>query len=879
MAPGSRLGQYEIVAALGSGGMGEVYRAHDGGLKRDVALKVLPEAVARDSERMARFRREAQLLAALNHPHIAVVYGFADGALAMELVEGPTLAQRLGPGPMALEEALPLARQLCDAVEYAHDHGIVHRDLKPANIKLTRAGAVKVLDFGLAKALAGESAAPDLAESPTLSRMATAGGIILGTAAYMSPEQAKGKTVDRRTDIFAFGCVLYEMLAGGAAFQGETVTDILAAVVLREPDWTRLPAATPPRVRALLRRCLEKDPRQRLQAMGEARIALEAPEETDGAAPAQAARRAWLPWVAAALAVAVAAGVWLARPAPAPPPLRKPEIPVANLAADWIVHPEISPDGSAIAYVSGANLYLRRLGVLQPTPLAALSNPGVGPLFWSPDSQSVGFFDQGKLWRIAAAGGPPESICAVPEVVLGAAWTVEGTIYFSAWRGDVYRVVASGGDPQAVGIKQAAMVDVHKLGLLPDGRSLLMLAHMANGGGRIEVLDPAGAVVLRGLDAAASPAASPGAVPLSTLLADWDDPVYSPGGLMVFSRNLPGGGQLWAARMAPARRALTAAPFLVTDQGRFPSLAADGTLIYELPPPPELSQLVWVSRSGQVAGEVGAAGTGLEDPAVAPAGRAVAVVELDANGANIAIQDIARGFSTRLLAQSGPVSLPAWSRDGQQIVYDITRDIRTSMAVKRSDGAGPATPLGTGHGPQFSTEGNYLVFTVPGDQPQQSRPCYWRLSHGQLPAAAPAPTCLPQTVAGPVRLSPDEHYLAYAVGEAGQQTIFLTQFPSGEGRWQVSQGVGHEPVWSRDGRELYFVTDGAMMAVSVATQPALRLGAPVRLFALNGEDAQSSGYDVGPDGRFLMVKPVGAPPPGVIVVDQNWQAEFAGKGH
>src|SRR5271169_7143730 len=318
LATGTRLGPYEILAPIGAGGMGEVYRARDAKLGRDVALKVLPEEFARDGERMARFQREAKVLASLNHPNIASIYGLEDSstthALVMELVEGPTLADRIKAGAIPIDEALRIAKQICEGLEYAHERGIVHRDLKPANVKVTSDDAVKVLDFGLAKAIEGDASSIDIANSPTVSRMATQAGVLLGTAAYMSPEQAKGKTVDRRADVWAFGCVLYEMLTGKMAFSGETVTDTLAAVIRAEPDWSQLPAATPVRVRVLLQRCLQKDPKERLRDIGDARISLD--EVLVGAPDASLAGAAgisaplWrrvLPWVVAALAIAVAA--------------------------------------------------------------------------------------------------------------------------------------------------------------------------------------------------------------------------------------------------------------------------------------------------------------------------------------------------------------------------------------------------------------------------------------------------------------------------------------------------------------------------------------------------------------------------------------------
>jgi len=421
LSAGSRLGPYEIVAPLGVGGMGEVYRARDTRLGRDVALKVLPEAFASDAERLARFEREAKVLASLNHPNIAAIYGFEDSgeaqALVMELVEGPTLAERIKSGTIPLDEALPIAKQIAEGLEYAHERGIVHRDLKPANIKLTNNDAVKILDFGLAKALEGDISATDISSSPTISRMATQAGIILGTAAYMSPEQAKGKSVDRRADIWAFGCVLYEMLTGKMPFSGETATDTLAAVIRAEPAWSQLPVATPPAIRNLLQRCLKKDAKQRLQSIGEARIAIEealsgAPQgssASSGISVPQISAPTWrraLPWSIAALAVVAAVFIWVVyRPRTNPAPtMRFTLAPPAEgeFALRLGAAAVLSPDGSRMAFVlrtgEKIQLYVRALEQAQASPLPE-TDGAVDP-FFSPDGDWVGFFAGGKLKKL-----------------------------------------------------------------------------------------------------------------------------------------------------------------------------------------------------------------------------------------------------------------------------------------------------------------------------------------------------------------------------------------------------------------------------------------------------------------------------------------------
>ena len=454
LATGSKLGPYEIVAPLGAGGMGEVYRAKDTRLGRDVALKVIPEAFASDAQRMARFEREAKVLASLNHPNIAVLYGFEESngtrALVMELVDGPMLAERIKQGALALEEALPIAKQIAEALEYPHERGIIHRDLKPSNVKLTADGQVKLLDFGLAKALEGETSEEELQNSPTLSAAATRAGVMLGTAAYMAPEQARGKRVDRRADIWAFGCVLYEMLTGQGAFNGETTSDILACVIRAEPDWSSMSASVPPRLRELLRRCLQKDPKQRLQAIGEARIALDkviagTPDEVVSFAgavtePKPLWRRA-LPWAVAVIAVALAIGFtalyWHAsRPEPHQvinASLLLPE-PLTGVFSPNPGSPfALSRDGSRFVFVGSptgkpSQLYLQELNQQTATPIPGTEN--AWQPFFSPDGEWIGFFAGSKLRKVSRGGGPVTSLgdALIPH---GASWASEDTIVYA----------------------------------------------------------------------------------------------------------------------------------------------------------------------------------------------------------------------------------------------------------------------------------------------------------------------------------------------------------------------------------------------------------------------------------------------------------------
>jgi serine/threonine protein kinase len=499
LSPGVRLGPYEILDAIGAGGMGEVYRARDRKLGRDVAIKILAEAFAADPERMARFEREAKLLASLNNSNIGAIFGLEDSdgvrALVMELVSGPTLAERLQQGPIPWDETLPIAKQIAEALEYAHERGIVHRDLKPANIKLSTDGAVKVLDFGLAKAIEGDSASSDISTSPTISRMATQAGIILGTAAYMSPEQAKGKTVDRRADIWSFGCVLFEMLSGKTTFVGETVTDVLAAVVMKEPDWSKLPASAPSSIRELLRRCLKKDQKQRLQSIGDARIAIEEVlagtlDSTSSPLAPSRSPASWLlalPWALLALVAALSLWRFISHQV-APSPL--PVLSAVLVSGTELNEPRLSPDGSAVAYQGGGKLWIRSLRDLESRPVAGTED-GHNP-FWSPDSKSIGYFHESEIRRISLVGGPSSLVCTLPtgESMNEAAWGAEDRIVFSMFVTGLFEVSAQGGQPK-VFAKADPAKDEYLLRapqFLSDGKTLLMTVRRPGSGIRLDTI-------------------------------------------------------------------------------------------------------------------------------------------------------------------------------------------------------------------------------------------------------------------------------------------------------------------------------------------------------------------------------------------------------
>jgi Tol biopolymer transport system component/tRNA A-37 threonylcarbamoyl transferase component Bud32 len=905
------VGPYEILAALGAGGMGEVYRARDTKLGRDVAIKVLPSAFAHDPDRMARFQREAKVLASLNHPHIATIHGLeeSDGAraLVMELVEGPTLAERLtgpparagfaragvGAGPIPVEEAIAIVRQIAEALEAAHERGIVHRDLKPANIKLTQDGAVKVLDFGLAKAMEGEASAADLANSPTLSQMATQAGVLLGTAAYMAPEQAKGKAVDKRADIWAFGCVLYEMLTGKMAFRGETVTDTLAAVMKEEPDWTKLPGSTPLRVRVLLMRCLEKDPRQRLRDIGEARIALEealsgAADPTTAAPAAPSVRRQlWLRDGAVVLLALVAA--WLAflypHQKPSPGQVIRFEIsaPEKTVLSDFLA---LSPDGRRLAFTAtGADgqtrVWVRSLDALESRPLDGTEDATYFP-FWSPDSRFIAFYAQGKLKKIDATGGPAVTLCEMPYVVLGGAWSPDDQIVFGSSNG-LYQVSASGGSAAAITANETAVSP----SFLPDGRHFTYL-HDASSGVGIFV----GSVGMK-----------PGEQP-KKLLSDHSDVVYVPSGdpavgRLLFVRGARGAGALGTLMAQPfdtRRLELTgeAVPLAEQVSNVDFSASATGVLVYLAGSSRLLArgQLTWFDREGKVLGKVG-------DPDVignfslSPDGKRIAFRRVDPQKPitqNLWLYEFARGVTTRFTFDSRYDEGPVWSPDGSRIAFVSNRSGTWDLYQKAANLAGEDELLfkasGRGvytHG--WSPDGRFLLYDTE-DRPIQ----FGLLSLGGGTAEhKPALLTKSEFNEGDAHFSPDGRWIGYVSDESGRNEVYVRPFDAASamgsssssssgampltGKWMVSKDGGISPLWRRDGKELFYLSpDGMAMAVEVSTSGVFQAGVPKPLFKTpRGVEY----WDISADGkRFLMAAPsvaaTVAQPSFTVVL--NWQA-------
>ena len=677
LQPGKRLGPYEIVARIGAGGMGEVYRARDMRLGRDVALKVLPDAFARDAERMARFEREAKLLASLNHPNIASIYGLEESnttrALVMELVEGPTLAERIKEGRLPSEEALPIAKQIAEGLEYAHERGIIHRDLKPSNVKVTPDGQVKVLDFGLAKALEGEDTEEEVQNSPTVSAVATRLGVLLGTAAYMSPEQARGKRVDRRADIWAFGSVLYEMLTGVDAFARETTSDTLAVVIGAEPDWSCVPCSVPAHIRELLRRCLRKDPKQRLQAIGDARIAIE--EILSGTAGLEfpsgaesAVQNRWargLPWAVATFCFLVATALVSILSLRAPQPaqvVRSSLLPPPN-ASFLPYNFAVSPDGSRLAFVAlgpdgKTALWVRTLSA--PGAQQQLNGTeGVNFPFWSPDNRQIGFFADARLKTVEIASGAVLTLCDA-RFTFGGTWNRDGTIVFApSLLGPLYRVPASGGEPvPATQIARRGSIQTNRWPFfLPDGHHFLYLADWSG------PADAQGNGIYAGsLESGEAKLVLPELV---------GNVAFASGRLLYVRQRTLMAQPFDLGRIATSG---PAAPVTEQELEQRPTLSIhafsvsqDGVLAFQSAADSP-SRLVWFDPSGKELGQFPE--VGYNDPDFSPDGRFLAVSSDDEhNGKHfIRVVDLKRGISTRL-SEGGNEYYPIWSRDGKRITY------------------------------------------------------------------------------------------------------------------------------------------------------------------------------------------------------------------
>lgn len=872
--PGMRIGPYEILSPLGEGGMGQVWRARDSRLPREVAVKVLPDSVTANPDRLARFARESEILARLSHSHIAVIHGVEEGpfgrAIVMELVAGAGLDERLARGPLPIADALAIGRDVADALESAHEHGIVHRDLKPANLKLGSDGRVKVLDFGLARADDGNPAVQGLSHSPTVIG-ATQAGTLLGTAAYMSPEQARGEPVDRRADVWAFGCVLFEMLTGRGAFRGRTAVDVLGAIIGSDPDLGALPDQTPPPVRRLIERCLRKDARSRLRDMGDARVVLEdvLAGRYDAAVPPPrrtSAVQVHAVWTAVALASAALAA-WSTYRVTAPDavvPARTLEITVTDPVVSGATRPQLAPDGGAVVYGAGDRLWIRRLDQADAREVPG-SQLAERPI-WSPDGSELAFAARGRLWKVAVNQGAAVPICELPGWgrIIAGAWRPDGVIVFSSWFGPLYQVPASGGDP-AVFHEDPGVIDFHEISLLPDGRTLVMVPHtaVANLSEVVALRDGRRHTILQ-----------------APSLSQVDTPRYSPEGYLLFARQDAGEG-IWAVRFDPGRLELHGEPFRIIAGSWAFDVATGNVLVYTTPTSPQ--QLVWLDRGGTRLGTIGAPQLVMATPALSPDGRSVAVSVAESafttqNLRKIGLIDVVSGALERLPVAPGPSDEegPEWSADGSQLVYVDSRQRPMLLRWRRvGDGSLPrALTPGSGRA-SFSADGRTLAFARVGGATGAD---IWMATLG-IEGTIDGETPLVEGAGNQrsPRFSPDGRFLAYESDESGRPEIYVRRSAPTSERWLVSRDGGGYPIWSRSSHELFYrARDGGMMAVPVAPGEAFRAGEPRRLFEESSTASTlSRAFDVSPDGqRFLAVRRASGVTARIVVV-QNWLGDFA----
>jgi serine/threonine-protein kinase len=815
LAAGASVGHYQVLSLLGRGGMGEVYRAHDSRLKRDVALKILPEFFATDPGRRARFQREAQVLASLTHPHVAAIYGAEEtgrhSALVLELVEGDTLADRIARGPIPLADALPMALQIAEALEYAHEHGVVHRDLKPANVKVTPDGSIKVLDFGLAK-LTDDGVSPlsHASESPTMTAVSHM-GVLLGTAAYMSPEQARGKPVDRRSDVWAYGCVLYEMLTGHRLFEGEDVADILANVLKAAPDWSRLPADVPASIRTLLRRCLERDRTRRLPDIGSARLELAdaiSGGDAPSTAPSARSRSGWLPWaiagagVTAAVMALVLGAPWRS-PAPALPAMRLSVDPGAPGEIGRLAIPgpmmAISPDGTTLALLMGppsglGQIFVRRLNELQAVPLAGTE--GAQAPFFSPDGAWIGFFAGNALKKIAVTGGAAITLATVLNP-MGATWTERGTIIFVPAPGNLAEVPAEGGtavsimpritgaaaQPQAIP-GQNAVIFTEMFGPRATERANI-IAYPLGGEPRVIVR---GGFSGRYVESGHLLYVSQGTV--FAVRFDADTLTVTGNAVPVLEDVLVDGG-MGAAQLATSRAGTLA-------------YISGGTQIAERP-------VSWLDARGTVkpvVADLGLWGT----PRLSPDGSRLALTRVTGEGnPDVWTYDLERGTLGRLTLEPGMEALPVWTSDGRRIAYSALVEGSLNLFWRRADGTGEAqrltkSPLGQVPSSWHPTRPILAFFD--GAPPKQ-RVMLLELDGNEASGWKPREPV--EFVSGPYRsvaatFSPDGNWLAYVSDRSGRLELYVRPFPGPGDEVQVSSGGANDPQWSKTRQELVFST-------------------------------------------------------------------------
>jgi eukaryotic-like serine/threonine-protein kinase len=884
---GAQLGPYRITARIGAGGMGEVYQATDTNLGREVAIKVLPDAFAQDADRLARFEREAKVLASLSHPNIATVHGLEkrDGtiALVMELVEGPTLADRIAREPIPANEALPIAKQVAEALEAAHEQGIIHRDLKPANIKVRPDGAVKVLDFGLAKALDPVvEMTPALSQSPTVNSPAlTHAGVILGTAAYMSPEQARGENVDKRADVWAFGCVLFEMLTGRRAFDGDTVSDTLAAVLRAEPEWHLLPSRLHPGLRALLERCLVKKPRDRYQGIADARVDIQhilanrggssTPPATDSAYLAPRRVVLWLAAVAALTAAVVGVAVWTLKPTVSPVSVRLAHALPPDQSFTQNRHPlvTVAPDGSSIVYVANNRLFRRPINGLDAQPVRGTEGEPSTP-FFSPDGRWVGYWDARDegLKKIGIEGGTAIALDRA-TIVRGASWGVDDTILYAKADG-VWRISANGGQPERIIPIERGWV--HGPQMLPDGHTVLFTQLQAQTGTSWEGAQ----IVVRDLVTGDQ-----------EVLLTGEDARYVPTGHLIYAidttlRAVPFDAMTHRVTGGPVpvvegvrREVFVAGNTATANYG----LSETGMLVYvdgsieRFPVVPR--DLVLVDRQG-VARPVTAERRDYWRPQFSPDGTRIAVEVFDGRDRQIWIVDIESGVWSQLTFEGSINDFPVWAPDGQSVIFNSYGEDGRGLYRKRVDGTADKEFLGVS-GDTTSTDvsaSGTLVFSL---GVQTAERAIWTLPLAQGKASAILATPAQEHHA---MFSPDGNWLAYASNASGAQEVYIRPYPIVQGtERRVSEGGGAGPVWAPDGSELYYRGAGSIMVAATPLGQGFVPGRPRPLFAAERFrfSGNAAAFDIHPDGKRFVMVTLGDPTPSApdqINVVLNWFDEL-----
>lgn len=862
---GTRIGVYEIAAMIGSGGMGEVYRARDTRLGREVAIKVLANRVAEDAVIRARIEREARLLASLNHPNIATIFGVEDyegsPAIVMEMVEGDPLSVRLYEGALPIDQVLSIARQVSEALTAAHDRGVVHRDLKPANIHLRPDGTVKVLDFGLAKSTEG-----GLTQAESVSVTTT--GSIMGTAPYMSPEQARGQEVDKRTDIWSFGCTVFELLTGQRAFAGATPADTIVSVLSNEPDWTLLPADTPDGLRALLQRCLQKDLRKRLRDLGDASFDYGATNPAFIGAIASIRPRHYRRWGTIAVSIAALASVvWLVmwlidNRAGAMGPLRKFEVQAEGLGDDPATFAGesgpgagvvISPDGRRIVYPAKGRLWVRELSQLTSRELDGTAK-AVAPT-WSPDSNWVAYVVGDQLRKSPITGGPAVTIATAASNFVeagGVGWSADGQLFYTIGNGPLWRVSADGGDPVAILDIDANILDFHDMTI--SGGKPLWISHYTNNRYSIDTLEGGTRKVLLG--------------PVSQVIRHV---AYSRSGHLVYQRVDMNPG-IWAVPVDPRTLVPGGEPFLVASNGLRPSVAADGTLVFVTDESWGQLRLSFVDRGGKVVRDVGDARMRLRHPALSPKGDRVAFVAPNGEHDELWTMPAANSIATQLTFK-GTRGDPEFDNDGSRIYFSCGASGREGgICVVGVDGGEPELVVPGASQPDLSADGKSIAYILLDDK---TRTDVWA---APLDKSSP-PHLIRQTPAFDFspRISPDGRWIAYASSESGQPHVFLADYPAAKRRWQITSESSAQPEWNPKGGELFFL-DGTGRLQSTPVSEQGPSGKPQVVFTESASRMHlSQGYTVGPGGQsFLVVRDIdrGTTRPRITVVE-NWFAEFA----